>query len=164
MFFSTVAVDCMFACFSVSFGFMHASEAAALSRDIIGDILFPLAASSFAVVFPFTGLDLVVVFFASAVTVDLAARFDFFPPRPGEDRALADIDSIAVAFGPAFVAAVPIVAFDTVVSDDFVGILLRFLVAPPRKDDRAEFFVAFLAFAAALNPRVIVALTRLSKT
>jgi len=111
------------ASFSVSFGFMRASEAAALSSDIIGEVLLvPVVVAFFdailvaaiatvaalPVAFRLPGLD-----FVFAFDGDFAGNGIFFPLRPGD-------------------LAVPTVAFDSVFGDALVGVLFADLVAPAR--------------------------------
>ena len=98
---------------------MRASEAAALSSDIIEEALFVPVVAAFVdaileadlpAAFRFPGLGFDFVF---AFDEDFTANGNFRPLRPGD-------------------LAVPTVAFDNVFGDALVGVLLAALVAPAR--------------------------------
>ena len=146
-----------------SFGLRHASKAAPFSRDIIGDVLLPSEVLEFVSDAPlvetwrFVVALPVVPFRLEAPVVAFEVAFAFgtdpegddncvsFPP--GEARALAVVDEMV----DALVAAV---AFALVPFVPFVAVLVLALVVPR--------FVSFRALS--FLPRVIVALTRRSKT
>ena len=90
---------------------MHASEAAALSRDIIGEEFFAAVgrfdlragrfigtvlmlvigkAIAFVAAFRLLGLDFATVL-VFAFDGDLAGEGNLFPPRAGKERTLADV-------------------------------------------------------------------------
>ena len=144
---------------------IHASEAAALSSDITGVFSLSPALEAFFCLLVF---DFLVVVFAFALDGNFGSDGASFLSR------LAGICNVvfgagggfACAASAVFEAAVPTVGFVTVFIAALVGILLFALVTPERYVDFPAVFnvLALLALAAALNPRVIVALTRLSKT
>jgi len=108
----SVAVVSAIACFDVSFGLMHASEAAALSSDIIGDVLVSAGA---------------LLSVATAKDDDL----DFPLDRPGDDSFLESVLVFADSDCTAIVAAVPLfVVFVIVLTSALAGTLALALEAP----------------------------------
>ena len=131
---------------------MHAKEAAALSRDIIGEVFFAAVetfglraggrlllvaigkATALVAAFRLLGLDFVIVL-PFAFDGDLAGEGNFFPPRLGDERNFAAVDCavVIVAPNPAFAAAVPTTGFVIVLGNAFVGrTLLLAMVALAR--------------------------------
>jgi hypothetical protein len=121
---------------------MRASEAAALSSDIIGEVLVvPVAVAFVDVVLMVdiakvaalpTAFRLPGLVFDFAFDGDFAGDGNFFPLRPGEERTLTVADCVDAALCPALEAAEPTVAFDRVFGDALVGVLFPALVDPAR--------------------------------
>lgn len=119
----------------VSFGFRHANNSAPFSREIIGEVLSRSAGEFLLSASDFPfRLEALVL-----AAFDVAGGVDFLSFRPGDERALEAAPTVAffVDFGP------------------LVGVLALPFVAP-----RARVSFRALSFL----PRVIVALTRRSKT
>ena len=148
---------------AILFTCMPASEAAALSSDITA---FFSIDPAFEAIARTPGLGFVEAALDFVFDGDLAGKGAFFALRPGDARTFeADVGGgLGLGAIIVFEAAAPIVGFAIVFDAAFAGVLLLALEALARQVDLDAVFVPFLAFAAALNPRVIAALTRLSKT
>lgn len=126
---------------------MHANDAAALSKDMRGDLS------------PFLSLDPLSFCWFGLDDLDggRAGEPVCLVPRTATPADACDTTD--------FPAAVPTVDFDKVLVAGFVGFLALAFEVPLRYGALAVFFVvAVFAFAAALNPRCMVEKTRLSST